>query len=471
MKKHLVISAILMAGFFVSCGDDSTSMGPDGELSSSSVVKSSSSIKAKSSSSKLKSSSSVKAKSSSSVKAKSSSAVVVKSSSSVTAKSSSAVAKSSSSVTAKSSSAVVKSSSSAQPKSSSVTPKSSSVVAKSSSSVTAKSSSSVVQTSSSAQPKSSSVTPKSSSVVAESSSSVVKSSSSAQPKSSSVTPKSSSVVAKSSSSSTLDLGLSSIALSSSSEEEVSSSSVFTTWSWDIPKETIFNSKIRYGTLVDSRDNHVYRTVTIGQQVWMAENLNYADSVRTESLKGKSWCYNDLEENCNLGGRLYSWAAAIDSVKLANDISNPQNCGYDQFCELSYPLQGICPNGWHVPNNDDWIELIQAISPKETIGKQLKSQTGWNSDKNGVSGNGSDDYGFSAIPVGGRYQLRNSQGFMDDGKYAYFWSASEWDVRILGHADENNDGSTHIFGMQYNDDRMMGTFAAKRQGMSIRCVKD
>ena len=90
------------------------------------------------------------------------------------------------------------------------------------------------------------------------------------------------------------------------------------WNW---KETYLNPEITYGTMTDSRDNKVYKTVKIGNQVWMAENLNYSDSSTTPSLKGNSWCYDDKAGYCIVAGRLYTWAAAMSE---------------------------ICPNGWHLP---------------------------------------------------------------------------------------------------------------------------
>ena len=101
----------------------------------------------------------------------------------------------------------------------------------------------------------------------------------------------------------------------SASEESSSSSEF--FDWNVPKQSYFNPNIKYDSIVDSRDGKVYKTVKIGNQVWMAENLNYADSVKTPSLKGNSWCYDKDPKKCNVAGRLYSWAAAIDSVKFLN----------------------------------------------------------------------------------------------------------------------------------------------------------
>ena len=86
------------------------------------------------------------------------------------------------------------------------------------------------------------------------------------------------------------------------------------WNWDVPKKDRFNPDFAYDSIVDARDGKVYRTTKIGDQVWMAENLNYADSVSTPSLRGKSFCPDNEESHCDIGGRLYTWAAAMDSIE-------------------------------------------------------------------------------------------------------------------------------------------------------------
>ncbi|MBR2095473.1 MAG: hypothetical protein IJ908_07680, partial [Fibrobacter sp.] len=143
------------------------------------------------------------------------------------------------------------------------------------------------------------------------------------------------------------------------------------WSWDVPKEARLNPKIKYDSMVDPRDKQVYKVVKIDvpdtnySQVWMAENLNYADSVKTPSLKGRNWCYNNDEKNCKVSGRYYTWAAAIDSVALANDSKEPLDCGYGKTCGLNHSVQGICPDGWHLPTLREWSLLCEAIGDYST----------------------------------------------------------------------------------------------------------
>ena len=118
---------------------------------------------------------------------------------------------------------------------------------------------------------------------------------------------------------------------SSSHREISSSSFF-----DL-------SKISKGTFVDKRDGHEYRTVTIDGQTWMAQNLNYAPA----SSHG---CHKGDNEDCAKYGRKYTWAEVIDSTK--------SYCGIGKMC--SPPLQGICPDGWRIPAESEWVKMLDKL---------------------------------------------------------------------------------------------------------------
>lgn len=238
------------------------------------------------------------------------------------------------------------------------------------------------------------------------------------------------------------------------------------WNWDVPKESRFNPNVKYGTLVDERDGKVYKTVDIAGQTWMAENLNYADSVNTPSLLKNSWCFKNVDANCNVGGRLYSWNAAIDYKAFANDENNPQNCTGDSTCLLA-KVRGICPEGWHLPNYKDWSYI-------EELGSSAKSSSGWNrwrseDTKQFVDGNGSNESGFSVVPTGERYWYLNKSTYSSNyevmwrsGSESYFWSSSR------------NGGEVYYYIISSRGNGSVATTSESKRiedGYSVRCVKD
>jgi uncharacterized protein (TIGR02145 family) len=137
------------------------------------------------------------------------------------------------------------------------------------------------------------------------------------------------------------------------------------------------------TFVDSRDKKVYKKVRIGDRWWMAENLNYdVPQVKTDV------CYGNDPANCKKYGRLYDWNTA----------------------------QKACPAGFHLPSDDEWTTLENTVGGRSTAGTKLKSPDGWNKD-----GNGTDDFGFSALP-GGRGNINGD--FYDAGNVGHWWCATE-----------------------------------------------
>ena len=244
---------------------------------------------------------------------------------------------------------------------------------------------------------------------------------------------------------------------SSAGKEVSSSSEEMKSAWDY-----LNPDINYGEFTDERDGQVYKTVKIGDQVWMAQNLNYAyiDVPYNFSYYNNvyisdstSWCYDNDPANCAKYGRLYTWAAAIDSVKLATDAVNPQDCGYGRMCSaVNGIVKGICPSGWHLPQKSEWDTLFAAVSDGSTaVGNKFKSRSGWLSD-----GNGDDDFGFAALPAG--YYFKGN--IRDVGKQACFWSSVMFDDTV--------------YGVRLHPSNVVGWGEAGNymfMGYSIRCVKD
>ena len=246
-----------------------------------------------------------------------------------------------------------------------------------------------------------------------------------------------------------------------SKEESNDSVKTEGWSWDVPKDARLNPNIKYDSMVDPRDKQVYKVVKIDvpdanySQVWMAENLNYADSVKTPSLKGGNWCYNDDEKNCKVSGRYYSWAAAIDSVALANDSKEPLVCGYGKKCGLDRAVQGICPEGWHLPSIYEWGLLSVALGNAGVAGEPLKALTGWN-DAGTDHNNGTDLYGFAALPTGRKISATSWEKVGSD---VYYWSATEYSADYGRYFNINN-----IYTNSYTYQN------SKYYGQSVRCVK-
>jgi uncharacterized protein (TIGR02145 family) len=228
----------------------------------------------------------------------------------------------------------------------------------------------------------------------------------------------------------------------------------------VPKEARLNPNIKYDSMIDPRDKQVYKVVKIDvpdanySQVWMAENLNYADSVKTPSLKGGNWCYNNDEKNCKVSGRYYSWAAAIDSVALANDSKEPLVCGYGKTCGLDRAVQGICPDGWHLPSIYEWGLLSVALGNAPVSGEPLKALTGWNY-AGTPDNNGTDLYGFAALPTG----RISATKWEKVGSDVYYWSATEYSA---------NDGRYFNINNVYTNSYTYQN--SKSYGQSVRCVK-
>ena len=215
----------------------------------------------------------------------------------------------------------------------------------------------------------------------------------------------------------------------------------------------------YDTLTDTRDGQTYKTVTIGTQTWMAENLNYAYTGVPYNYSGytsdsTSWCYENDPANCAKYGRLYTWAAAMDSSGTWS--TNGKGCGYNKTCSPTYPVRGVCPEGWHLPDTTEWNTLFSAVGGISTAGRVLKSTSGWNKYE-GESGNGTDSFGFSALPAGSR---SNNGNYYYEGDNALFWSSTE-----------KFSYSAYYMRLRYDFDRACLDGAIKNFGHSVRCLKD
>jgi uncharacterized protein (TIGR02145 family) len=205
---------------------------------------------------------------------------------------------------------------------------------------------------------------------------------------------------------------------------------------------VHNPAKTYGTMTDQQGN-VYKTIVIGAQEWMAENLkttiyrngnaiaNITDNAQWDGLTTGAWAsYNNDSQNDCPYGKLYNWYAAADP-------------GH------------ICPTGWHVPTDDEWTTLTDYLGGAAVAGGKMKT-TGlqyWISPNTGAT----NESGFSGLPGGGRYSFG---GFSYVGGYGNWWSSSELDTSSawLRNLDYYS-GSAN----QSNDD--------KRDGFSVRCLRD
>jgi len=170
------------------------------------------------------------------------------------------------------------------------------------------------------------------------------------------------------------------------------------------------------TFKDSRDGKTYKSVKVGDKTWMAENLNFA-------TKG-SKCYENKDANCAKYGRLYDWETA----------------------------QKACPAGWHLPKDDEWTTLMVVVGD-ETAGTKLKSTAGWNK-----NGNGTNDFGFSALPGG----YGSSGGsFFGVGSAGGWWSVMEHYFEGAGNRNMS-DNSEGVYSIDYEDGRPL---------FSLRCAQD
>lgn len=239
---------------------------------------------------------------------------------------------------------------------------------------------------------------------------------------------------------------------------------------NIPKETRLNPDVDYGEFTDGRDGHVYKTVEICNedkslcQTWMAENLNY----EYNEGSANSYCYDNNDDNCAVTGRLYTWAAVVDSVALANDEENPEICGYEQTaCDrlssetlAETPIQGICPDGWHVPSYAEWEVLFESVGGKSGATGNLFAQLicGYN--------DLDDDYGFSLVPSGTLQNLGYYRGvWLNQSLFdyihsrAYYWLPDEYGSLNRLILFNCIDAKPQVTEMPYGD------------ATAVRCLKD
>ena len=248
---------------------------------------------------------------------------------------------------------------------------------------------------------------------------------------------------------------SSVASSSSSVVKSSSSSAKSSSSNAISSSS--SSSIVYSTIKDARDNQTYRIVTIGSQTWMAENLKYLPSVVGPETGSQTtphyyvYGYNGTNvtdakatANYNTYGVLYNWPAAMNGA--ASSTTNPSG------------VQGVCPDGWHLPSNAEWTELTDYLG--ENAGGKLKATgtieagTGlWYDPNTGAT----NETGFTALPGGRRYGNGDFDNIRD---YGNWWSSTEYFT--------NSAWYRYLY---YDHSNVNRSYNFKSVGYSVRCLRD
>ena len=208
-----------------------------------------------------------------------------------------------------------------------------------------------------------------------------------------------------------------------------------TWSFGVPKEFRFNPDINYGSLKDGRDGKTYKTVKIGNQVWMAENLNYAGG-------GIGHCYEDVPEYCEAGGRLYKWDVA----------------------------RKVCPEGWHLPSKAEFDTLLSFVKLEYeeelcSFADMFRATSGWD-----YGGQGCDKTGFSAVPAGGkRIKAYRSPEYNLAGYTAYFLTSTEYSETSVYVMRVGADVASLSIDDYYEVEGPC--YSTKESEYSVRCLKD
>ncbi|MCF8303947.1 MAG: hypothetical protein K9I94_11780 [Bacteroidales bacterium] len=206
------------------------------------------------------------------------------------------------------------------------------------------------------------------------------------------------------------------------------------------------------TFTDPRDGKQYTAVQIGDQCWMAENINIGTRIdgpveMSDNETIEKYCYNDDESMCDEYGGLYQFG---ETVQYSPDTA----------------AQGICPPGWHVPTDHEWKVLEGTVDSQHDVGDPIWDSTNWRGYDVGVKlkatsgwngGGGTDDYGFNAKPSG----ARTFSGFyFYEGLRTYFRTSS---------TDEGNNGWRRY--LHFASGQSSRFTFTNQWGQSVRCIKD
>jgi len=202
------------------------------------------------------------------------------------------------------------------------------------------------------------------------------------------------------------------------------------------------TRLEAQTVMDA-DSNVYATITIGDQIWLAENLKttkfndgkkiplVVDDEVWKSLTRPAYCwYNNDKRNKEIYGALYNWYA-VDSKKL-------------------------CPKGWHVPTKLEWSSMLATVGDENYSGPKLKEKG--NDHWKNLFDNATDEFDFTALPGGMRMRSGAFPAFGDS--YAIWWSATGFD-----------EMDAWCRGLEDSSIRIFGGHDSKKNGFSVRCVKD
>lgn len=221
------------------------------------------------------------------------------------------------------------------------------------------------------------------------------------------------------------------------------------------------------SITDSRDQRRYSTVAIGSHCWMGENLNYGSMVSASANQANNgipekYCYNNQEAGCTQWGAFYQWGEAMNY-------------------SIAQSARGLCPEGWHIPNDSTWIDLEGNVDsyygPGDPIwwhtyyrgtdaGYRMKSTTGWT----GTGANGNNASGFKAIPAGWRIHAATPPYyFVTIGLAANFWTSSSYYYQMAhqGYYRQLVSGGGLI-----DPNKVKRDYASPQgNGFSLRCVRD
>lgn len=201
-----------------------------------------------------------------------------------------------------------------------------------------------------------------------------------------------------------------------------------------------------GSFIDERDGQEYKWVKIGDQTWMAENLNFGMMGNERKWMNKNTivklCYDNNENNCDIFGGLY--------------------LGYimDQFSPDRGP-NGICPPGWHVPSDDEWQVLTDYQGGKNMAGGSMKEAGTvlWDPPNTGAN----NSSGFTALP-GGYFDIGVGR-FVGKGKACFFWSSTfSWAYPISGFSYWNRN-------LNRRNTIVRRNMGMQSSALSVRCIKD